>query len=158
MKLKIFRIISLICLSLVALAGVALAILNIIFQEQGLRSDSSYIILLIALLIGAFFSGFEAYFVIKSFKEGTLLLHSLCMHDNRNRKKLPVLIIASVICFLVICGLIFNVLIYTGTINLNQSLMTCEFNMYYCVLIAVNTLMVITYWLFIVLDDIEIGS
>jgi len=158
MKLRIFRIITATLLTLLSLTGIFLAVFNIILANNGTRQDSSYLILLISFFIGSLFLGFETFFVIRSFKEGTLILHQICIVDKGYTKRKATLIIASVLAIVGIGLIIFNSLIYTGVINLNQSPMTSEFNLFYCILLLLNSLIVIVYYLFIVQDDIEIAD
>lgn len=156
MKLRIFRICIAFLLGLLSLTGIFLAVYNIILANNGTRQDESYLILLISLFIGAFFIGFETFFVIRSFKQGTIILHQLCIINKGNIKRKPTLIIALIVSAIGAGLVVFNSLIYVGVITLKQSPMTSEFNLYYSLMLLVNGLIVVFYYLFIVQYDIEI--
>lgn len=155
MKLRVFRYSFIVVFSLLTLLGLFFAIYNIVLAP--IRQDDSYLLYLICFLIGLLFSFFETYFIIKSFKEGTLILHDLCMKEKTNHKNKITLIISSVISMIIFAYFIFNLLIYSNKIEINLSLMACEFNIYFCLLALTNSIMIIIYWLFIVLEDFEIS-
>lgn len=154
MKLKGFRIISIVFTALGLALGIVLTIYNIMQAE--VRQDEAYLLYLICFLVGVLFLGFEIGFTVKAFKEGTLLLHGLCMKEKSIEKRPATLIISLVVGALCIGYLVFNILAYTGTIEINQSLMAVEFNMYFCIIILLNMLELIFYWLFIVQEDIGV--
>ena len=156
MKLKIFRIICSVILAILALLGVAIAVYNIIVAND--RQAESYLLYLICFFIGFLFLTFETYFVIKSFKSGTLLLHDICLKNKSNIKRPITLIASSIISALALAFLILNICIYAGLTSIQQGPMAVEFNMYFSVLVLVNTLILIIYYLFIVQDDIEIQN
>lgn len=156
MKLKAFRIINIIRLSVLALLGLAIAILNIIYAEQ--RQADSYLLYLICFFVGFLFLAFEVYFIAKSFKSGTLLLHDICLKNNSNIKRKVTLIVAIVIGTLALGYFFLNVCAYAKLINLNIGPMALEFNMFFSLLLLLNSLAVINYWIFIVQEDIEISN
>ena len=147
MKLKAFRIINIIRLSVLALLGLAIAIFNIIVADQ--RQADSYLLYLICFFIGFLFLSFEVYFIAKSFKSGTLLLHDICLVNNSNIKRKTTLIVASILGALALGYFFFNVCAYAKLININQGPMALEFNMYFCLILLINCLTVINYWIFI---------
>lgn len=155
MKLRFFRICSIIIFATICLLGILFAIKNVILSVNGLLEESSYIILLIALLIGALLSGYETIFIGKSFKHGTSILHALCMKPNTQLRQNSILIVSSIASFVFLGLIIVNVLGLNGIIKMNASSMTCEFNTYYCVIIFANALELLLYWLFIAEDDVE---
>lgn len=156
MKLKLFRISILIIYLLTALLGFGLAIYNIYLTTSNLRADPSYILLLLGFLIGGLFLAFEVFFVGKSFKEGTILLHQLVMKPKMNTRKSATLIISSSIGAVALALLILNACSYCNVVNINATPMMMEFNMFFSILIVVNALVFNVYWLFIAAEDIEI--
>lgn len=155
MKLKTFRIINIIRLSVLALLGLAIAILNIIYAEQ--RQADSYLLYLICFFVAFLFLAFEVYFIAKSFKSGTLLLHDLCLKEGTNIKRKVTIIISSIIGAVALGYFFLNVCAYAKLVNINLGPMALEFNMYFSLILLINCLAIIGYWLFIVQEDIEIS-
>ena len=155
MKLRFFRICSLIIFAIICLFGIVLAIKNVFLSVNGLLEEDSYIILLIALLIGALLTGYETLFIGKSFKNGTTVLHALCMKPGTQIRQTSMLIVSSIASFVFLGLIVVNILGFNGIIKMNASSMACDFNTFYCIIIFANSLEILFYWLFIAEDDVE---
>ena len=157
MKLKIYRISLIIIFTLLLALGMFFAINNIILVTNGIRNDNGYLIYLIGMLIGVLFLGFEIFLVAKSFKHGTSLLHTLCLKDNSNEKRKPILIMACSILAVIVTFLIINVLFYYKVlVNSFVNPTMIDFNFYFSLIILFNAVALIIYYLFIAIDDIEV--
>ena len=158
MKLFVYRLINLIVFLLTMLLGIFYAIYNIVSSNLGLRSSNDFILYLIGILIGVLFLGFEIVFIAKSFKNKTVLLHAICTKEKSLYKKNKVILIIDLIFLAIGVGLIIvNSLFYARVIvtpNVDEMMM--DFNFFFSLIIFINALSLLIYYLFIVQDDIEV--
>ena len=112
MKIKIYRLVWIICLFVSLLLNIALALL-MFYQISNTTESEDAIIFSICFLVLIVFNIFQIYSIIKSIKNGGVFLKGFLFNqDNQINKK--IFIIINIVLLFAIIGLIYSILLTCG--------------------------------------------
>lgn len=112
MKIKIYRLVWIICLFVSLLLNIALALL-MFYQISNTTESEDAIIFSICFLVLIVFNIFQVYSIIKSIKNGGVFLKGFLFNqDNQINKK--IFIIINIVLLFAIIGLIYSILLACG--------------------------------------------